>query len=144
MHKSTRVTVSAVIILLASLAGLLSSAAVLFVSFARTMEPGTARGMAILFGTPGAVSLLGIATAVGLFQRKRWARIMILLFSPFLLIGGILLLALFVYGTLQSPEQNSVVSTTAIILVLFLPMILIGQWWLFLFNHPSIKAEFDI
>lgn len=150
MSRPLSVTISAVLVLLGSLLTLLMAA---LMGLAMSMAlPGAAAqppfmrqmmvSMAALFVGLG---IWGIATAVGLFRMKRWARASMLLFS-----GGLVFFAacsflpLFFMPFFAPPDvPNTVIRGVIVGMGLFYGiLLLIGIWWLVLFNRATIKAEF--
>ena len=143
-NRSQGVTVSAVLVLLGSLFWLLM-AIFMYVAVEivpQLSDPIVRRTTHFFYGLPAILSLLGIATAIGLFRLRSWARISLLIFSCLIGFSGALLTALFVWGSLSSPQHNTVISTTLMILIFFLPMMLFGFGWLYFFNRSAVKEQF--
>ncbi len=94
-------------------------------------------GLALLFLS----SIWGVATGIGVFFLKRWARISIIVFGVFLILGGFSgALMIFVM-----PGTNAVGSFVAIkvgIAVFYLLVGTIGLWWVLLFNSRSVRTQF--
>lgn len=93
----------------------------------------------------GAHGIWGILTAVGLFQRKRWARVSILLFSGVLIFFSVssLLVTFLMPAFAPSNLPESFLRGMMIGLSAFYGvLLLVGVWWLVLFNRASIKAQF--
>ncbi len=85
-----------------------------------------------------AVSLFGVATSVGLFRLKNWARISTLIFSIALLfvgIGGLI-------GALLQPPGTQRVHSQATMFFLSLSALATSSWWIYLFNKSSVKSQF--
>ncbi|HEV1992961.1 MAG TPA: hypothetical protein VGR03_01380 [Candidatus Acidoferrum sp.] len=94
------------------------------------------------------VSLFGIATGIGLIYLRHWARISILIWGGMSVFFGI-------FGTLivflmpLSPTPNtadlptgSMAAVRWIFLGIYGLPLLIGIWWLILFNRKTVKAQF--
>lgn len=88
----------------------------------------------------------GIATAVGIFRRRRWARMSILIFSALLVLFGVLGAAMMAVIPLPEtpgadPRVMSIVR--AAIVGFYCALAAIGTWWLVLFNLPRSQPYFS-
>jgi hypothetical protein len=126
------------IFLLAKLPGATSE----FPPATRTMMLGTQGFMICL-------SLFGVATGIALIYLRNWARISILIwagFSVFFGVIGIPIAYLTTFSPVPSAPALPAESITAVRLILVfvygIPLV-IGVWWLILFNRKSVKAQFD-
>ena len=150
MKRSAGVTISAVVTLVGSLLTALCGVAML-VPFAvsQSTGPGTPP-YARVAGLVMAVLMFvlaawGIATAVGLFRLRRWARVCILVFSVFMVLtfgSGAIVMA---FLPLPSPPNAPPGLMTGIrigIVCTYGILALIGGWWLYLFNRASVVAQF--
>ncbi len=96
-------------------------------------------------GLFGALGIWGILTAIGLFRMKPWARMSTLIFSGGLVfcaacsLGFVFLVPTFIPGGEQLPFLRGIIVGMAVFYGLLL---LIGIWWLVLFNRAVIKAQF--
>jgi hypothetical protein len=97
------------------------------------------------------ISFFGIATGIGLIRLKNWARISALVWAGITVVVGILavasilLLDLPLNTSLPANSAATPVSMPAIkamVAVIYGIPILVGAWWLILFNHKSVKAQF--
>ena len=152
MRRSIGVTISAILVLLGSLLWL-GLTLLMLMAFVFTAQPtpsagapqALATGVATLLGW-ALCSAVGVATAVGLFRLKRWARISLLIFASFLsYLGSVITISLLLFslppssGT--SPEMMAGIRV-GMLAFFTLPMLAFGGWWLYLFNRPSIRAQF--
>jgi len=90
-------------------------------------------------------SIWGVATGIGVFFLKRWARVSIIVFGVFLVFGGFLGALVTLVMPLPSTGPNAGGSFVAIkigIAVFYLLMGAIGLWWVLLFNSRSVKTQF--
>jgi len=93
-------------------------------------------------------SVFGIATGIGLLYLRNWARISVLIWSGLLVFFGTIGIPV-AYLTSFSPTPNapalppeSMQVVRWILLVICGLPLLIGGWWLVLFNRKSVKAHF--
>jgi hypothetical protein len=92
-----------------------------------------------------AVAVFGITTGVGILRLKNWARISALAWAAISagLCSIILLFSMIM--PLPAPNGPHPISTTTlrmfIILFYSIPVV-VGIWWLILFNRPRVRAEF--
>ncbi|PYU82610.1 MAG: hypothetical protein DMG51_13510 [Acidobacteria bacterium] len=131
-NRSAAVTVAAVLAILGSLFLLLCCAVVFFgmllvklPSATPEVPPFMRNTLLATQGLMMCLSLFGMATGIGLFYLRHWARISVLIWGGVSVFVGLLgitivLLMSFVYG---------------------LPL-LIGIWWLVLFNRQTVKTQF--
>ena len=100
--------------------------------------------MGVLFA---GIGVWGIWTAVGIFRRRGWARISILVFAAFLVFMGASALLAILVMPFPSPPGVSV-SARAMqnvrwaIAASYGALALIGAWWLVLFNTRATKQYF--
>lgn len=95
-----------------------------------------------------ALSVFGILTGIGLIRLRNWARISILIWGGLcVFFGGIgVLFAFFLPkfmppNTPELPQASERLVRFMLLFVYGLPLI-VGIWWLILFNRASVKAEF--
>jgi len=95
-----------------------------------------------------ALSIFGIFTGVGLIRLRNWARISILVWGGLcVFFGGIGVLVAFLMPQFTPPNAPELPPGTehlmqlTLIFIYGLPL-LVGIWWLILFNRTSVKAEF--
>lgn len=87
----------------------------------------------------------GIATAVGIFRRRRWARMSILIFSALLVLFGLLGAAMMAVIPLpETPGADPRVMSfvRAAIVGFYCALAAIGTWWLVLFNLQRSQPYF--
>lgn len=149
---SRSVIAAAVIGILAGLFGILSAvAAIIGITF--LPPPGSSAeippfaksmGVAMLVLLVG-LAVFGIFTSVGVLRRKNWARISMLVWGGIMVFFfGIALLAIS-FVPLPEPPANSPVPFQFVRMVALLVYgipVLIGIWWLTLFNQRAIKEQF--
>jgi hypothetical protein len=91
------------------------------------------------------VAVFGIATGVGILRLKNWARISALAWAA--ISAGLCSIILLFSMIMPLPAANGPhpISTTTlrmfIILFYSIPVV-VGIWWLILFNRPRVRAEF--
>ena len=154
--RSGGVTVIAVLSLLGSLLTLLMGVSIAALSLFSSkfgdqdsqLSPGFLRTAMLL------ASLLyilpafwGIATSIGLFRLKEWARISIIVFSVFLVVTcgfGAAGLALIPIPPPQNQQVDAnIVSGVHVLMTAFTAGIAgIGIWWLVFFTRPGVKQQF--
>ncbi len=154
--RSTSVTVAGVVAILESLFLLLGCAVVFFGTLLVKL-PGTTpeappfmkNAMLAAQGLLMCASLFGIATGIGLFYLRNWARISILIGGGLSVFFGLIGIPI-AFLTQFPPNPHSPAfpaeSMTAVRLILLfvygIPFV-IGVWWLILFNRKSVKAQFS-
>jgi len=151
MKRSVSVTLVGILALLGSLFALASGilmAVVLAVSRssnAAMSAPGAKFG--VLFGVAFLVlpSIWGVATAIGIFFLKQWARISIIVFGAFVVLGGFfggLVILIMPMPTVGPTDASSFAIIRVVMGVFYLLMGAIGLWWVLLFNSRSVKGQF--
>jgi hypothetical protein len=105
----------------------------------------------MMLGTQGfmmCLSLFGVATGIGLLYLRNWARISILIWGGLSVFFGVIGM-LFVFLMPFSPNANapeltagSMPEVRLILLLVYGVPLLMGGWWLILFNRKSVKAQF--
>lgn len=94
------------------------------------------------------LSAFGIATGIGLILLRNWARISVLIWGGFcVFFGGLGIPVAFLVPLAPPPNapQLTVESMQAvrwIMMVVYGIPLVIGIWWLILFNRKSVKAQF--
>lgn len=151
MNRHVGVVIAAIVAILGSVLFLLMAAGIAAVpSFpppqGQEMPPAAfvwigATVFAILGG-------LGIATAIGLLRRRRWARISILVFAA--VTGVMSLFTMIVMSVAPIPQPTtpqgvapvSVDSIRAVAITMFAIPLLIAIWWLVMFSLRSTRDAF--
>jgi hypothetical protein len=94
------------------------------------------------------LSLFGIATGIGLIYLRKWARISILIWAGFCAFFGVIGIPIVLLMPF-SPTPNAANLPAegmglfrGILLMIYGVPLLIGMWWLILFNRKSVKAQF--
>jgi hypothetical protein len=142
------VTAAAVVSLLLSLITLLFGVGFAFAAFVQPVAPspiGSFKVYMLSLATfTVAFSSLGIATAVGLFRLRPWARISILIFSgivaPMCLLTTVLMFFLPLPATPEFPGGET--TLRAIVTGIYAFPLLITTWWLMQFSTARTKAAF--
>jgi len=91
------------------------------------------------------IAVFGVFTGVGVIRLKNWARISILIFSGLtVFLGGAILFFLVATPLPVNPTgpQLNPGALKAIVLLVYGIPVLIGIWWLVLFNLRGSKAQF--
>lgn len=101
----------------------------------------------ILFVVMFFVAAFGILTGIGLFQLKNWARISALVWAGItVFFSSIAMVAILVipFGSLTNAQGTgvNVAGVKAVLAIFYGVPIVIGVWWLILFNQKNIKALF--
>lgn len=152
---SASVTIAAVVDLVGSFFLVLGCAFAFFGMLAMKLPEGTpglppfAKSAALVtLGFMICVSVFGIATGIGLIYLRNWARISALTwagFSVFFSVIGLPFVFLMPMSSGPNAPDLPAASLTAVRLVLLffygIPL-LIGIWWLVLFNRKNVKAQF--
>jgi len=151
MQKWIAIRASAVLALAGSAATLVFSvgmaAAVLFVSprSAQPAPPAVVRGFGLVMSAVMALaSIWGILTAIGVFRRRNWARISMMVVGGLLaFFGGTGALALLLVpfpvpaNTAVNPHVMSAIHEA--IVAFYALVAAVGAWWAILFNRASAK-----
>jgi len=151
MKRSASVTVVAVLSLLGSLLtlamGLLMALALVITgkSNPALKEPialvGALIGIFFLIGP----AIWGLATSIGLFNLKNWARLSILVFSVLLVLGGICGAPIFLLIPLPPTPGTDPRFLTYFRVVMtgfYALLAAIGIWWFILFTRRSVRVQF--
>ena len=154
--RSASVIAAAVVAILGSLFLLLCCSAVFFMTLLVKLPnppselPPSVRAFSL--GAQGfmiCLSLFGIATGIGLLYLRKWARISILIWGGFSAFFGVIGIPI-AYFMMHSPIPNapalpaeSMQAVRWILLVIYGLPLLIGVWWLILFNRKGVKTQFD-
>ena len=143
---------SAALAILGSVATLLVAGMMTWSMFHAKLPPDAAMPPAILkaFGVAMGVAFAGLGvwgiwTAAGIFRRRGWARISIVVFAALLaFIGVCALLAILVMPFPSTPNVSASFMEKVRwgIAAFYGALALIGAWWLILFNSGSTKQYF--
>jgi hypothetical protein len=142
---------SAVLTVLGSVVTLLLAGAMLFTLFISPsangqMSPTLLKAVTIVMAAVfTALSGWGIATAIGIFTRRGWARISIIVFAALLTLmsaGGALSVAVMPFPPAPGLDP-SIMTTVRLGIVAFYAVLTgIGVWWLVLFNRSGARNYF--
>lgn len=111
-------------------------------------QPFVKNAMLTTMGFMMAVAILGIATGIGLILLRNWARISVLIWAGFcVFFGAIGILAaffipLFTSENVPNLPADSLRAVRLILLCFYGLPLIVGTWWLVLFNRKSVKAQF--
>ena len=151
MSRSVSVTIVAVLSLLGSLLtlglGLVMAIALLVTgkSNPALKEPFALVGMAIGMFFLIVPAIWGIATSVGLFLLKRWARLSILVFSVLLAVMSVFSMPMLLLMPMP-PTPGADAGMFAYFRFgfagFYLLLAAVGVWWFILFTRPSVKGQF--
>lgn len=152
MRRSASVTVVAVLSLLGSLLtlamGLLMALALVITgkSNPALKEPialvGALMGMFFLIGP----AIWGLATSIGLFKLKNWARLSILVFSVLLVLGGVCGAPMFLlipFPPTPGTDPRFLTYFRLVMTGFYALLAAIGIWWLILFTRRSVRMQFS-
>jgi hypothetical protein len=149
MRKWIAIRASAAVALVGSAATVVFSgamAAVLLFAPARNTGPLLVRAsgcaMAALSGGAG---VWGICAGIGVFRRRNWARISMLILGGLLAFfggTGALTAALVSFPMPAAVDQRVASILRTSIVGFYLALTLVGAWWLIVFNRPSSKQYF--
>jgi hypothetical protein len=115
-----------------------------------TLPPGTRAAVAVfwLFGL--ALAVFGFFVALGVFRRRNWARITMLIWGGIMAVLSAFSIALVfvVFDSLPSTPPNGMEAGTfmaflkAFVFIFYGIPLGIGIWWLALFTRPRVAAAF--
>jgi hypothetical protein len=140
------IRLSAALAILGSLATLLLAGGLSWFAF-HTEAARLTRAMLIVLALFfGGLSIWGTITGAGVFQRRAWARLSMLVFA--LLLVGMGISALIGILLIRIPQSSGeavrpVVNIRLIIAVLYAGLTLIGIWWLMLFTSGGARQYFS-
>jgi len=148
-QRSAGVTAAAVISILGSALCFLFALLILLASFAMPSQPSmpsfprvAVSLECVLFGI---LAAWGIATAIGSFRLRGWARVSTIVFSLLLATGcgsGALSLA-FIRPPPQTGAPPAVMTFVMLVLACFYACLAaLGGWWLYLFNTLPVRTQF--
>jgi len=153
MKRSIAVTLSAILSLLGSVLTLGVGLLLILIFFIlpttrAKLPPGTSGlifvAAAMVYILPG---IWGLASSIGLFLLKNWARISTIVFSVVLILMGsiagiVMLLIPLPAGTNQGSDQSVVTFVRWGMGGFWFCLAGIGAWWLILFTRAKVKAQF--
>jgi hypothetical protein len=153
MKRSASVTVVAVVSLLGSFLTLaMGSLMALALVITRKSNPALSEPSALVGMLIGLFFLIvppvwGLATSVGLFRLKNWARLSILVFSVLLVLMGGFGAPMFLLIPLpQTPgtDPHFLTYFRLAITGFYALMAAIGVWWFILFTRRSVRGQFSV
>lgn len=143
MKRPVGVTVSAVFSLLGSLAmvGLLVLLGALVLVSSRPAGAEAKLGLGISVVMFGALGAWGLATAIGLFALRNWARISIVVFSVLLALTGLVSAPVILLMPMPN-VPSSFGGVRIVIAVVYGALGLLGAVWLYYFNRRATREAF--
>src|SRR6266852_3556874 len=153
--RSASVTAAAVVAILSGLLLLMVCSIVFFGSLMMKL-PGTTPELPpfarnAMLATQSfmlALSIFGLATGIGLIYLRNWARISVLIWGGFSVFFGLIGIPIAFFTQFPpNPSSPALPAETiqgvrwALLGIYGIPL-LIGIWWLILFNRKSVKAQF--
>jgi hypothetical protein len=149
---SSSIIAAGVVGILASLFGILIAVAAIAGMSMIPQAPGSPEippnvksiAVAMMFVFAG-LAVFGIFTSVGVLRLKKWARISMLVWGGVMAAFCAIALLFAAFMPLPEGPATSPMSVPVLRLVLALiygTPVLIGVWWLALFNQPGVKAQF--
>jgi hypothetical protein len=151
VNRPSGVTASAIVCLIGSALTLLFGAMLLVAASSPEAQSDAqfVEMRAAVFATIALMcgaAALGIATGVGLLRMRAWARMSALVFGGMLtfICGlGVLLVSFIPFDAmLTGPSAISAGALRMILVTTYAVPLLIGVWWLVMFNSRSVKAAF--
>jgi hypothetical protein len=148
MTRPAGVTASAVVAIIGSVLTLLFAGLMFVAAYVPEAQmPPNNRGIVIWAGVAFVLlAALGIWTALGLFRMRSWARTSILVFAG--IIAALSLLSVVMISVIPFPPMpdapNAPRASTIrwVLVAVYIVPLVIGVWWLVLFNKTSIRAAF--
>jgi hypothetical protein len=92
------------------------------------------------------VAIFGIFTGIGLFQLKKWARISALVWAGITVLFSSIALAFLMilpFPTVPNAQGANLAAVKGMLAIFYGLPILIGVWWLILFNQKKTKTLFE-
>jgi hypothetical protein len=145
MSRPAAVTASAVVALIGSLLALLLAGVMVVGAYTAPMQVPAMRGPLVGSGTLlAALAALGVATGVGVLRLRPWARMSMLVFGGFMAVVSFLSALVLAFVPIPAPPGAPISeSSVRIFMVGFYAIpLLIGVWWLVLFNRAATKEAF--
>jgi hypothetical protein len=156
MNRSPAVTVSAVIALIGSILTLLMGILMLVIMVIAPIPqsaaiPASPEFSKVLFAALSLIYILpaiwGIATSIGLFRLKNWARISMIVFSVLLILmagfSGLISMLIPTPSSAGTHAPASIMVGVRIFMgVFWLSLLGVGIWWLVLFTRAGVQAQF--
>jgi hypothetical protein len=148
-NRSTGVTLTAVVSILGSALLLLLALAMLLMPLVQTARPGTPPYLRTLLAIEslflGGLAAWGIATAIGLFRLRAWARSSTMVFSALLVLvtvpGAVAMAFVSMPQTPGAPPALMSIVKFAVV-CFYAVLALIGVFWLYFFQKAGVRAQF--
>jgi hypothetical protein len=149
------VIAAGVVAILAAVLSLLCLSLAFFVAILSPLPRGTVEipppvrtAMLAMYAIMMAVSVFGVFTGIGLIRLRNWARISVLIWGGLCVFFGAIgipfafLLPKFTVPNAPELPQGWEHSMQFTLFFIYGLPLLVGIWWLILFNRASVKAEF--
>jgi hypothetical protein len=155
MKRPAGIVITAVLQVLGSLLTLVTAGAMAFLpNFApkNHAQPQMSSGLFLVMWVMYLIfAVTGLATAVGIFQLKRWARYSTLIFAVILVGLGLLMAVVFAFmpfparpqPTSASLPPNFAFTFKVVMILIQLAVAALGAWWLHYFSRTKIKSIFE-
>jgi hypothetical protein len=148
-QRSVGVTLTAVVSILGSVLlvlFLLLMLAAMLLQKAQPAMPAYTKAVVLIEGLLfGGFAAWGIATAVGLFRLRGWARWSTIVFGVLLVVlglpGALVMAVIHLPETPGAPPGLMTVVKVAIV-CFYAVLALLGGWWLYLFQTAGVRAQF--
>ena len=111
-------------------------------------QPFVRSAMLATLGLMMCLAIFGIATGIGLILLRNWARISALIWGGLCVFFGAIGIPIVFFIPLVPPENvpnlsaDSMQAVRWILLLFYGPPLIVGIWWLILFNRITVKAQF--
>lgn len=152
MQKWIAIRVSAALTIVGSILTLVLAGLLVIAAFFTPPPPAAAESpvpfkgvMAGLALFLAAFSVWGLVTGIGVFRRRGWARLSIMIFAVLLVgMGGSALIGILFIRLPQNPDlsRQMLLAIRLGIAAFYGILAVIGVWWLLLFNSPRSKHYF--
>jgi hypothetical protein len=154
--RPVSVIAAAVIAILGSLGALLTTSLGFFVTLMKAVPsapmeaPPFLRTLTmVMLALMMCLSIFGVATGIGLIFLRNWARISTLICAGFFVFFGVIGIPVVFFISLTPPPNapelppGSMEAVRWILLIVYGLPLIIGIWWLILFNRKAVKAQFE-
>jgi hypothetical protein len=154
MKRPAGIVITAVLQVLGSFLVLLVAGAMMFLPrFAprNHVQPPMPSGLFVLTGAIYLFfAVVGLATAIGIFQWKQWARYSTVTFAVILVGLGLLMAAVFAFMPFPTHPQptsaavspNFALTFKVVTVLIQLAVAALGAWWLYYFNQTKVTLLF--
>jgi hypothetical protein len=152
MRRSTGVTINAIVLLLASVAGFLFLLILLIQGVGRTRGDSAVDNVAAI-AAAGFIILMegipcwGFATGIGLLRLRRWARTCSVVVSA--IVGLLITLSLVLFGIVAAlswhdADRGAIGAGMIVMILVWALAALYCGWWAHFFQTRSVKEQFGV